>query len=88
MSLENLFKYKEPLYFYFREQTFEGGLYNNVGYHYGGKLIKDGSKVGINNPDDLYNKLTPFIRYLISKMRYELNIPFCVILIYTFVARM
>ena len=78
MSLENLFKYKEPLYFYFREQTFEGGLYNNVGYHYGGKLIKDGSKVGINNPDDLYNKLSPFIRYLISKMRYELNIPFCV----------
>ena len=71
--LENLFKYKEPLYLYHREQIVEGNRYNKVSYNYGRKVIKDGTKVGINNPVDLYNKLLPFFRYLISKMKDEVN---------------
>ena len=46
-----------------------------LGYHYDGEWIEDGSKVGINNPNDLYEKVTPFIKYFISKIRYEILVP-------------
>ena len=76
MILRNLFKHKLPLFF----SVYEGDLENRdlceLGYHYDSKWIEDGSKVGINNPDDLYEKLTPFIRYLISKISYEIVVPY------------
>ena len=75
MSLENLFKHKVPIFFTVYEGDLEDRNLCKLGYYYDGKWIEDGSKVGINNPNDLYEKLTPFIRYLISKIRYEILAP-------------
>ena len=75
MVLKNLFKHKVPLFFSFYEGQDDRDICE-LGYHYSSKWIEDGSKVGINNPDDLYEKLTPFIRYLISKIRYEIVAPY------------
>ena len=71
MVLKNLFKHKVPLFFSFYEGLDDRDICE-LGYHYSSKWIEDGSKVGIKYPDDLYEKLTPFIRYLISKIRYEI----------------
>ena len=77
MVLRNLFKHKVPLFFSFYEGDLEDRDLCKLVYHYGSKWIEDGSKVGINNPVDLYEKLTQFIRYLISKIRYEIVAPDC-----------
>ena len=75
MVLRNLFKHKVPLFFSFYEGDLEDRDLCELGYHYDSKWLEDGSKVGINNPVDLYEKLTPFIRYLTSKIRYEILTP-------------
>ena len=76
MVLRNLFKHKVPLFFSVYEGDLEDRDICELGYYYDSKWIEDGSKVAINNPDDLYEKLTPFIRYLISKIRYEIVAPY------------
>ena len=73
MSLENLFKHKVPLHLGSNDEDREEPYVRNIGYHYHSDLIEDGRKVGINNPGDLYDKLTPFIRYAVSTMKHELS---------------
>ena len=72
MVLKNLFKHKVPLYLTNNDRDIEEPYVRNIGYHYHSDLIEDGGKIGINNPDDLYDKLTPFIRYAVSTMKHEL----------------
>ena len=45
-------------------------------YHYSTDVIEDGSKIGIDTPSNLYNKMIPFIRYMISEMKYDLPDPY------------
>ena len=76
MVLKNLFKHKVPLYLTSNDRDIEEPYVRSIGYHYYSDLIKDGGKIGINNPDDLYDKLTPFIRYVLSTMKHEHSEPF------------
>ena len=73
MVLRNLFKHKVPLYLTSNDRDIEEPYVRNIGYHYHSDLIEDGGKIGINNPHDLYDKLTPFIRYAVSTMKHELS---------------
>ena len=73
MVLKNLFKHKVPLYLTSNDRDIEEPYFRNICYHYHSNIIEDGGKIGINNPDDLYNKLTPFIRYVLSTMKHKLS---------------
>ena len=77
MVLKNLFKHKTPIYFEDTDRDIEEPYVGSKGYHYCTDVIEDGGKIGINTPDDLYDKMTPFIRYIISTMKHELTEPYC-----------
>ena len=76
MSLENLFKHKLPFYFHGTDFSNEDPYVESVVYHFNTDVIENGSKKGIDTPSNLYNKMIPFIRYMISKMEYELLEPY------------
>ena len=81
MSLENLFKYKLPIQFsFYTGNTPVGGVVGedgcDFGYHFESDRIHDAKKLSISKPLDIYKKLKPFLKYLISKIRYEVQFPY------------
>ena len=76
MVLKNLFKHKLPFYFQGTDIEYEDSYAENMVYHFNTDVVEDGSKIGIDTPSNLYNKMIPFIRYIISKMKYGLPDPF------------
>ena len=84
MSLKNLFKYKLPIQFsYYIGNTPVGGVVGengcDFGYHFESDRIHDAKKLSISKPLDIYEKLKPFLKYLISKIRYEVQFPYRII---------
>ena len=81
MSLENLFKYELPIQFsFYTGNTPVGGVVGengcDFGYHFESDRIHDAKKLSISKPLDIYEKLKPFFKYLISKIRYEVQFPY------------
>ena len=76
MSLKNLFKHKLPFYFHCTDIEYEDSCAEGMTYHFNTDVVEDGSKIGIDTPSNLYNKMIPFIRYIISKMKNELPDPY------------
>ena len=85
MSLENLFKYKLPIKFsFYTGNTPVGGVVGeegcDFGYHFESDRIHDAKKLSVSKPIDIYEKLKPFLKYLISKIRYEVQFPYRIIM--------
>ena len=76
MSLKNLFKYKLPFYFQCLDIEDDDAELGRVVYHFNTDVVEDGSKIGIDNPSNLYNKMMPFIRYIISDMKDGIPYPY------------
>ena len=76
MSLKNFFEYKLPFYFQGTDIEYEDSCAEGMTYHFNTDVVEDGSKIGIDTPSNLYNKMIPFIRYIISKMKNELPDPY------------
>ena len=76
MVLRNLFKHKVPFHFQATDIEYEDSCAESMVYHYSTDVIEDGSKIGIDTPSNLYNKMIPFIRYMISEMKYDLPDPY------------
>ena len=79
MSLENLFKYKHPIKFL----QYIGDIPINESqgpcdfvYYFGSDKIHN----SISKPKDIYEKLKPFFMYLISKIKYEVQFPYRIVL--------
>ena len=84
MSFKNLFKYKLPIQFsnYGGNTPVGGAVGENgcdFGYHFESDRIHDAKKLSISKPLDIYEKLKPFLKYLISKIRYEVQFPYRII---------
>ena len=84
MSLKNLFKHKLPIQFSHYVGNIPVG--NVVGedacdfaYVFKSDRIHDVKKLSISKPLDIYEKLKPFFKYLISKIRYEVQFPYRII---------
>ena len=76
MSFKNLFKYKLPFYFQSADIVYEQSYAEGMTYHFNSDVVEDGSKIGIDNPSNLYNKMIPLIRYIISDMKDDLPDPY------------
>ena len=81
MSLKNLFKHKLPIQF----SSYVGNIPvgNAVGedaceftYVFKSDRIHDAKELGISKPLDIYEKLEPFLKYLISKVKYKVQFPY------------
>ena len=51
----------------------------DFGYHFESDRIHEAKKLSISKPLDIYEKLKPFLKYLISKIRYEVQFPYRII---------
>ena len=76
MSLKDLFKHKLPFYFQRTDIECENSDMEGMTYHFNTDVVEDGSKIGIDTPSNLYNKMIPFIRHIISKMKNDLPDPY------------
>ena len=76
MSLKIFFEYKLPFYFQGTDIEYEDSCAEGMTYHFNTDVVEDGSKIGIDTPSNLYNKMIPFIRYILSKMKNELPDPY------------
>ena len=76
MSLKSLFKHKLPFYFQCIDIEYKDSCAEGMSYHFNTDVVEDGSKIGIDNPSNLYNKMIPFIRYIISKIKNDLPDPY------------
>ena len=81
MSLKNLFKHKLPIQFSnYIGNTPVGNVVGEDGcdfaYVFKSDRIHDVKKLSISKPLDIYEKLEPFLMYLISKIRYEVQFPY------------
>ena len=76
MVLRNLFKHKLPFYFQGTDIEYEDSCAEGMTYHFNTDVVEDGSKIGIDTPSNLYNKMIPFIRYIISEMKNKLPDPY------------
>ena len=76
MVLRNPFKHKLPFYFQGTDIEYEDSCAEGITYHFNTDVVEDGSKIGIDTPSNLYNKMIPFIRYIISEMKNKLPDPY------------
>ena len=83
MSLKNLFKYKLPIKFSFYigntpTNELEDGC--DFGYLFECDRMHDPKKLSVSKPIDIYEKLKPFFKYLVSKIKCEVQFPYRIVL--------
>ena len=81
MFLNDTVKYKLPIQFsFYTGNTPVGGVVGedgcDFGYNFESNRIHNAKKLGISKPVDIYKKLKPFLKYLISKIGHEVQFPY------------
>ena len=81
MFLNDTVKYKLPIQFsFYTGNTPVGGVVGedgcDFGYNFESNRIHNAKELGISKPVDIYKKLKPFLKYLISKIRHEVQFPY------------